>query len=139
MIGAAKPTTGPRTPLARSLRILVLEDDAIIGMLLAEMLEEMGHEVCAIEATESRAISAASRCKPELMIVDGRLRNGSGISAVDKICLAEPIPHLFLSGDVSGVRALRPDAIVVQKPFRERDLAKAIQSTFDRAGLDGSL
>jgi hypothetical protein len=73
------------------------------------------------------------------MIVDGRLRNGSGISAVDKICLAEPIPHLFLSGDVSGVRALRPDAIVVQKPFRERDLAKAIQSTFDRAGLDGSL
>jgi DNA-binding response OmpR family regulator len=139
MIGAAKPTTGPRTPLARSLRILVLEDDAIIGMLLAEMLEEMGHEVCAIEATESRAISAASRCKPELVIVDGRLRNGSGISAVDKICLAEPIPHLFLSGDVSGVRALRPDAIVVQKPFRESDLAKAIQSTFDRAGLDRSL
>ena len=42
MIGAAKPFAGPRTPRARSLRILVLEDDAIIGMLLAEMLEEMG-------------------------------------------------------------------------------------------------
>ena len=123
----------------KPLRILVAEDDAMIGALLGEILAEMGHEVCAIEATESRAISAVSRCKPELMIVDGRLRNGSGISAVDKICHAEPIPHLFLSGDVSGVRALRPDAIVVQKPFRESDLAKAIQRTFDRAGLDRSL
>ena len=138
MIGAAKPFAGPRTPRARSLRILVLEDDAIIGMLLAEMLEEMGHEVCAIEATETRAISAASRCKPELMIVDARLRHGSGISAVDKICLAEPVPHLFLSGDVSGVRAMRPHAIVVQKPFREGDLAKAIQSTLDIAEVNRS-
>lgn len=138
MIGAAKPFAGPRTPRARSLRILVLEDDAIIGMLLAEMLEEMGHEVCAIEATETRAISAASRCKPELMIVDARLRQGSGISAVDKICLAEPVPHLFLSGDVSGVRAMRPHAIVVQKPCREGDLAKAIQSTLDIAGVNRS-
>ncbi len=44
------------------LRILVVEDDAVVGMMLAEMLEEMGHDICSIEATEADAVAAdASR------------------------------------------------------------------------------
>ena len=46
------------------LRILVVEDDALIGMLLAEVLVGMGHEVCAIEANEADAVAAAARCRP---------------------------------------------------------------------------
>ena len=34
-----------------TLRIMVVEDDMLIGMLLGEMLEAMGHEICAIERT----------------------------------------------------------------------------------------
>ena len=36
----------------RPLRILLVDDDAMIGTLLAELLDEMGHVVCGIEATE---------------------------------------------------------------------------------------
>jgi len=43
----------------RALRVLVVEDNAIIGMLLAEVLAGMGHDVCAIEATEADAVTAA--------------------------------------------------------------------------------
>ena len=39
-----------------ALSILVVEDDAMIGMLLGEMLEEMGYDVCAIAATEEDAV-----------------------------------------------------------------------------------
>jgi CheY-like chemotaxis protein len=37
----------------KALRVLVVEDNAIIGMLLAEMLAEMGHDVCGLETTEA--------------------------------------------------------------------------------------
>jgi len=111
----------------RALRILVAEDNAVIGALLAEMLEGMGHNVCAIAATEADAVAAAVRCRPDLMIVDVRLGDGSGVAAVEKIRRAEFVPHLFVSGDISRIRVLRPGAVVVQKPFHERDLARAIQ------------
>ena len=110
-----------------ALRILLVEDEAIIAMLLAEVLEGMGYEVCAIEATEEDAVAAAFRCRPDLMVVDVRLGDGSGVSAVEKILRAGPVPHVFVSGDPSKVQALRPDAVVMQKPFREADLALAIQ------------
>jgi len=111
----------------KALRVLVIEDDALIGMLLAEMLEGMGHDVCAIEPTEAGAVRAAIRCRPDMMIVDARLGDGSGVSAVEKILRAGPAPHVFVTGDPKGVLALRPDAVVIQKPFRELDLARAIQ------------
>jgi CheY-like chemotaxis protein len=117
----------------RALRVLVVEDNAIIGMLLAEVLAGMGHDVCAIEATESDAVTAAVRCRPDLMIVDVQLGDGSGVSAVEKILLIGFVPHLFVSGDTLGVRTLRPGAVVIQKPFRESDLARAIQRALGAA------
>jgi two-component system, response regulator PdtaR len=111
----------------RALRILVVEDDALIGVLLSELLAEMGHEICAVETTEADAVAAAARCKPNLMIVDDRLGNESGISVVDEILCTGPIPHVFITGDPSRIRALRPGAVVVQKPFRKSDIVRAIQ------------
>lgn len=116
-----------------ALRVLLVEDEAVIAMLLAEVLGGMGYEVCAIEATEADAVAAAMRCRPDLMIVDARLGAGSGVSAVETILRTGPVPHVFVSGDSSSVHALRPDAVVMQKPFREADLARAIQRALDAA------
>lgn len=110
-----------------TLRILLVEDEALIGLLLAEVLADMGHEVCGIEVTEADAIAAAARCSPDLMIVDVWLADGNGISAITEILRAGPMPHFFVSGDVAMVRGLKPDAEVVQKPFREQDLTQAIR------------
>ncbi|PKU23005.1 response regulator [Telmatospirillum siberiense] len=117
----------------KALRVLVIEDDAVIGLLLGEMLVEMGHDMCAIAATETAAVIAAGRYDPDLMIVDARLGEGSGLSAVEEIRRTGPIPHLFVSGDASRVRALRPKAVVLQKPFREAELVRAIQRVLDAA------
>lgn len=103
----------------------------MIGMHLAEMLQAMGHEVCAVEATEADAIAAADRCVPDLMIVDAWLRSGSGISAVEAICRTREVPHVFVSGDALGVKAILPTAIVVEKPFREDVLTRVIQRVID--------
>lgn len=111
----------------KALRVLVVEDNAFIGMLYADLLVEMGHTVCAIEVTESEAVAAATLYNPDLMIVDAALGEGTGVSAVEKILRAGSVPHVFVSGDVVSVQAVRPDAIVLQKPFRDQDLARAIQ------------
>jgi CheY-like chemotaxis protein len=109
-------------------RILLVEDDPMLGELLAEMLEEMGHVVVALETTERGAVTAAAQHRPDLMIVDARLGKGSGTSAVDEILRSGFIPHVFTSGNISKLEGLRPDAVVLEKPFREAELGRAIHS-----------
>jgi two-component system, response regulator PdtaR len=117
------------------LRVLIVEDEAMIAMLLAEVLREMGHEVCATAPTEDAAVAAAVRHKPDLMIVDEWLRQGSGISAVAEINRSGYIPHIFVTGDPSIGQSLAPGTIAIQKPFTISDLMKAVQSAL--AGADG--
>jgi two-component system, response regulator PdtaR len=111
----------------RTLRIMVVEDDALIGMLLTDMLEGMGHDVCAVAVSQLDAVAAAQRCKPDLMLVDARLREGCGIAAVTEILRSGYIPHAFVTGDKAEVRSLMPRAVVIDKPFREQDLVRGIQ------------
>ncbi len=109
-----------------ALSVLLLEDDPLIGILLSDMLEDMGFGVCAIAATEEAAATAGARYRPDLIIADARLGPGSGVAAVADLLRAGFVPHLFVTGDTFGVRVLRPDAVVLQKPFREADLKNAI-------------
>ena len=115
------------------LRILLVEDEFLIGVLLAEMLEEMGHSVCGIESTEMAAVNAALLHRPDLMIVDRRLARGSGISAMETISRTIAIPHIFVSGD--RPRPGENTSIVLQKPFSQQDLIHAIERTMDAERL----
>jgi DNA-binding response OmpR family regulator len=108
-----------------ALNVLVVEDDAMIGMLLAEMLGDMGYNVCAVAATEDDAVADAARCKPGLMIVDELLREGNGSSAVARILLDGPVPCVFISG--APLRLGQPAKKVLRKPFVEGDLVRAIR------------
>jgi CheY-like chemotaxis protein len=115
-----------RSANTKALRVLVVEDNAMVGMLLAEMLEEMGHVVCGVEATEAAAVTAALSSRPDLMIIDGRLGDGCGVAAIETIRRIGAVPHLFASGDIARISAMRPGAVVLQKPFYELELARAI-------------
>jgi len=109
----------------RALRILVAEDDAMIGLLLADVLDGMGH-ACTIAATEEETVEAAHRYHPDLMIIDAQLGEGSGIAAVQEITRDGAVPHLFVSGNAPRVLMLQPGALVLQKPFREAELTQAM-------------
>jgi DNA-binding response OmpR family regulator len=120
-----------------TLRVLIVEDEAMIAMLLAEVLREMGHEVCAIAPTEDAAVAAAVRHKPDLMIVDEWLRQGSGISAVAEINRSGYIPHVFVTGDPLITQSLAPGTIAIQKPFTMSELVKAVKSALAGTDDDG--
>jgi two-component system, response regulator PdtaR len=120
-----------------TLSVLVVEDDAMIGMLLTEMLEEMGYKVCAVAATEEDAVANAGHFMPGLMIVDGHLREGSGVSAVERILRNGPVPCVFISGAPMDVGRLGMS--VLQKPFLEEDLVRAIRSVVGSAHAPAAL
>jgi two-component system, response regulator PdtaR len=119
------------------LRVLVVEDNAIIGMLLAEMLTAMGHLVCGVEATEAGAIEAAARWRPDLMIVDAELREGNGLQAMKSILSSGPMPHVIMSGTVTDTGIL--DRPVLQKPFGEKELVRAMERVTQAKGGLGQL
>jgi len=104
----------------------------MIGTLLAELLANLGYNVCPVETTEAGAVAAAARSRPDLMIADVTLAEGSGVSAVDRISRVGPVPHLFISGDV--FQTAMPGSVLLRKPFREADLVQAIGRAFGAAG-----
>ncbi len=108
----------------KSLSILVVEDDAMIGLFLSDMLVELGHTVSAVETTEAGAVMAALRCPPDFMVVDAHLSEGCGLAAVAEILRAGPVPHIFISG--TRLAPPRPDAVMLQKPFLPAELVRAM-------------
>ncbi len=117
----------------KKLRVMIVEDDGMIASLLGELIEALGHEVCAIESSESGAVAAARRSRPDLMIVDAHLQDGSGIAAVETITGNGHVPHIYVTGDAKAIRTLKPNATVMQKPYFELDLVLAIQSALTTA------
>jgi DNA-binding response OmpR family regulator len=116
-----------------ALRILVVEDDPMIGPLLAEILEELGHVVCGLETDAQEAVRAAARLQPDLMIVDIGLGEASGVAAVNQILRERFVPHVFVTGDVLRNLSLGPGAVLIQKPFGVPEIIAAIS----RAVLGG--
>lgn len=109
-----------------ALSVLIVEDEAMIAMLYAEVLAGLGHKTCAIARTEEEAVDAARSFRPDLMIVDEHLPEGSGTSTVSRILAEGYVPHVFVSG---APLSLREGAkhVCLQKPFNEAQLVRAIE------------
>jgi FixJ family two-component response regulator len=52
---------------------------------------------------------------------------------VEEILRVGFVPHVFVSGDISRLRTLKPGAVAMQKPFSESDLLRAIQRALGAA------
>ncbi|MGE0742798.1 MAG: response regulator [Hyphomonadaceae bacterium] len=79
-------------------RILIIEDEAVIAMDLSDLVTQAGHDVCAMETTASGAIAAAKRERPDLVLADIQLADGSsGIDAVNAILSSFEVPVIFIT------------------------------------------
>ncbi|MFN5759504.1 MAG: response regulator [Sphingomonadaceae bacterium] len=113
-----------------SLRIMIVEDDAIIALCLSELLTQIGGSVCAVSCTYDEAVADAARHYPDLILVDAGLTTGSGIEAIQEITRTGFVRHIYVTGDAARVREQVPNAIIVQKPFSLACLKTAIASAY---------
>jgi CheY-like chemotaxis protein len=118
--------------LDQGVKIVVAEDDELIGELIAEMLAKMGHEVCAIASSETGTVEAARQFQPDLLIVDVQLSPGSGVDAVARIMQTQTIPHILVSANFAKLRELGPEVIVLKKPYTQASLALAMHRAGER-------
>lgn len=112
--------------MTKQLVIVIVEDDVLIAMDLADLLIGMGHDVRAVARTEAEAVAAASTHRPDLMIVDGHMAEGSGVTAMRRILAQRFVPHVYVTGDSLGNDGLPADAIVIGKPFNLHGLMASI-------------
>jgi DNA-binding NarL/FixJ family response regulator len=115
------------------LRILHVDDDAIMGMEIKEFLEAEGYEVSDTVTTGLDAIQSVRSHKPDIVLMDIKLKGTmDGIETVKQMRIFCETPVIFISGyKNSGMvldAAMIRNTISVFKPFDPQKLIKAIES-----------
>jgi DNA-directed RNA polymerase specialized sigma24 family protein/CheY-like chemotaxis protein len=113
-----------------SAKVLVIEDEPLIGLDLETIVTEIGHEVVGIAPTRTEAVNMARSSRPGLVLADVQLADGSsGIDAVNDILTDINVPVIFITAYperlLTGERA--EPAFLITKPFRP-EMVKAVMS-----------
>jgi len=106
-------------------RILVLDDEPLIAMMLEDWLIEIGHEVVGPAHTAAAALELVDREPIDGAFLD--LNLGAGISyAVADALTAKAVPFAFMTGHGGAVQANYADAPVLAKPFDFEAMKRAL-------------
>ena len=107
-------------------RILVVEDEYLIRMLLEDMLTDLGYEIAGAVGTIAEASELAAKADFNIAILDVNL-DGQEIYPVAHILAKRGVPFVFVSGYGDGSLA---------EPFRDRP---ALQKPFQADQLKNTL
>jgi len=109
-------------------RILVVDDEMLIAMLLEQMAQDLGYEVVGPALTIDEAMSFLERESFDCAVLDVSLGHGVSSAPIAEALRAKGIPFLFASGYGSKAAIENPgDEPILSKPFVTHDLAKALQ------------
>ncbi|WP_299813129.1 response regulator [uncultured Jannaschia sp.] len=85
----------------RPLRVLIVEDEALIAFDLEAQIEECGYEVTDIAHSVQTCQAAARHVRPDVALMDYRLKNGdNGRDAATWLRETLGVPCIFLSGNL---------------------------------------
>jgi DNA-directed RNA polymerase specialized sigma24 family protein len=108
-------------------RVLIIEDEAIIALDLENLVNELGHRVVGIATTRDDAVRMAHQRRPELVLTDIKLADGSsGVDAAMAIVKDLDVPVVFITAYPEFLlTGQRPEpTYLVTKPF-SRDTVRA--------------
>jgi CheY-like chemotaxis protein len=111
-----------------SLRVLIVEDEMTIALLLEEMVEELGHEVAGLAMRLPQAVELARTCVLDLAILDVNL-DGHMSYPVAEILAGRDVPYVFATG--YGSAGIEPDhrhGVIIKKPYAMADIQAAIEN-----------
>jgi DNA-binding response OmpR family regulator len=112
----------------------IIEDEYLIAKSLQDMLEDLGFTKFSFARSEDAAVVGANQPDLDLITADVRLLPGDGVTAVEKICSDRNIPVLFITGYREELEERKPDAVVLQKPVKQDELAEAVRRLLSRGG-----
>lgn len=110
------------------LRILVVEDEALIALELESLLEDLGHIPVGVATNSQEAIALGRDTTPDLALVDIHLVDGPTGVEVARALSADPrILVLFMTANAKRIPDDFAGALgVIPKPYSERCVASAL-------------
>lgn len=112
-------------PWLKGKRILVVEDEALIAVMVEDMLSDLGSIVVGPAATIEAALALAHTESIDAAILDVNVR-GERIDPVAEALFARGIPVLFATGYGEVRLASGAKATVIDKPYTQEKLARGL-------------
>jgi CheY-like chemotaxis protein len=123
--------TADTAPLAGR-KILVVEDEAIVSMLIEDMLIELGAEVVCASNVAS-ALKLLAQVVPDASVLDVNLGHETAFPVAEQLAAAR-IPFVFSTGyGGTGLPPAWSGRPVVQKPYAVEDLCNVLVTELARA------
>jgi CheY-like chemotaxis protein len=138
--GSAAPklveTVGPNIPATppafSKARLLLVEDETMVGIFMEELLGELGFEPTCPITNLAEAVAAAERERYDGAVLDMNLR-GESVYPLAELLKAQDVPFVFVTGySRCGVEERFSGVPVVQKPVTSEALAQALYARFGR-------
>ncbi len=132
------------TPSGRALpneahvaRLVIVEDERLVAVSLENELRALGYEICATAVTGEAAVDAATRTRPDAVLMDIRLGGAmDGTQAADLIWKRLQIPVIYLTAyadEKTLAEVKRTEAYgYVMKPYETKEVHAAIQIALER-------
>lgn len=126
------------------IRLMIVDDEAIILSQLEEILTTMGYAVVGLSTGGKEAIMMARDCKPDLILMDIKLPGGTdGIEAAATIRKTRPIPVIFMTAYPSDEYTQRAKALgpygYIPKPFHPDYFKPIIEIALHKHRLEQEL
>ena len=124
--------TDSRTPT--SLRLLVVDDHEIVRQGLVALLDRRpGFQVVGEAGTVADAVSEARRLEPDVVVMDVRLPDGSGVEACREIRAERPATRVIMLTSYPDEEAVLSAIVAgasgyLLKQIRARDLVAALEA-----------
>jgi DNA-binding NtrC family response regulator len=125
--------------LADSRSVLVVDDDAQIRSLLADLLKEAGYAVRQAK-TGAEATAAVEKQRPDLVMMDVKLPDMDGLDVLKTMKRERPELEIIVmtafGGSSSAIKAMEHGAYdYVTKPFEIDDLLATLRRVFEHAAM----
>jgi CheY-like chemotaxis protein len=120
-------------------KVLVVEDEMMIAMLIEDMLDEFGCELVGPATSVPRALELIGKENVEIAILDLNLDGRDTYSIADAL-QQKNVPFIFATGYGStGLRKEYGNRPVLQKPFQQKDLEIALAQALGGANVVAGL
>lgn len=119
--------------MSQSLRIMIVEDDSLIALMIEESLIHFGHSVCGKAIDYTTAINLMLKESPDLVLLDIDLdgQQPDGIMVAHELLRIKPIPIIYVTGikeRETFQRAQKTNPVsYLFKPFRPDELAIQVE------------
>ena len=116
------------------LRVLVVEDEMMVSMLIEDMLTDLGCTIVGPASRLDEALQLAREAELDCAVLDVNL-GGQPIFPLADLLREKGAPFAFATGyGDAGLREVDKGSPVLQKPFREADLARVLSDLRTKTG-----